>query len=48
MSWCLNWAGKDVAVGFNRETGGDRVTRREPEDVAIDINKIKFIIKKFK
>ena len=37
---CCSW--------FNRETGGDRVTRREPEDVAIDINKIKFIIKKFK
>ena len=39
----LNWAGKDAAVGFSRETGGDRATRREPEDVAIDINKIKFI-----
>ena len=33
--WYLNWAVKDVVVKFNRETGGERVSRKETEDVAI-------------
>lgn len=30
--WYLNWTVKDVAVGFNRDTSGERICRRETED----------------